>query len=355
MNNFNAADSRGQDWAGDAHNASPDGEFVRDTNYIEDRIVASVSERTPGENGAELWPVTAGKYRLIAARACPWAHRTLIVRRLHGLENAISLGLAHPIHDVRSWNFALDPNGKDPVLGITRLQEAYFNRFPNYPRGITVPAIVDVESKQVVTNDYPTITLDFGSEWKQFHRPGAPDLYPEHLREEIDAVNKLVFTEVNNGVYRCGFAGSQEAYEAAYHRLFSALDELEDRLSTRRYLVGDHITEADVRLFPTLVRFDVCYFSHFKCNRNQIRQMPNLWGYLRDLYQTPGFGDTTDLAQVKAHYYGTHAEINPTRIIPLGPDMSDLNSPHGREQLPGAPFAPGCTAPGPVPADESVQ
>ncbi|AKK02946.1 glutathione S-transferase family protein [Corynebacterium epidermidicanis] len=356
MKNYNENEALFADWAGDARNASPDGEFVRDTNYIEDRIVASVSERTRQDpdraDSAELWPVAAGKYRLIAARACPWAHRTLIVRRLMGLENVISLGLAHPIHDVRSWNFQLDEGGLDPVLQIPRLQEAYFNRFPNYPRGITVPAIVDIETKQVVTNDYASITLDFNSEWKQFHREGAPDLYPEELREEIDAVNKRVFTEVNNGVYRCGFAGTQEAYGKAYDRLFTALDWLEERLSTRRYLVGDHITEADVRLFPTLVRFDACYFSHFKCNRNMIKDMPNLWGYLRDLFQTPGFGDTTDLDQVKAHYYGTHTEINPTRVIPKGPRMADLLTPHDRDRLPGQPFAPGSTAPGPVPESE---
>ncbi|MFV8395264.1 glutathione S-transferase family protein [Corynebacterium hindlerae] len=333
------------DWAGPARNASPDGEYIRDTNYITDRIVSSVSEVTEQPDGTFHWPVEAGRYRLMAARACPWAHRTIISRRLLGLEDVISLSLAAPTHDVRSWNYDLDPGGVDPVLGIRRLQEAYFNRFPDYPRGITVPAIVDIATKQVVTNDYPSITLDFATEWTAFHREGAPDLYPEPLRREIDEINARVFREVNNGVYRCGFAGSQEAYEEAHAQLFDALDWLEDHLSTRRYLLGDHITEADIRLYPTLIRFDVCYYSHFKCSRNRIKDMPNLWGYLRDLYQTPGFGDTTDLQQVKEHYFITHAEINPTQIVPVGPDMSELMSPHGRERLGGSPFAPGDTPP----------
>ncbi|HEY1158649.1 MAG TPA: glutathione S-transferase family protein, partial [Arthrobacter sp.] len=173
-------------------------EFTRDTNYIEDRITRNAA---PGSNGEPGWPVEAGRYRLIAARACPWANRTVIVRRLLGLEEAISLGQPGPTHDARSWTFDLDPGGVDPVLGIERLQEAYFKRFPGYPRGITVPAIVDVRSGEVVTNNFPQITLDFSTEWTEFHRPGAPQLYPEHLRDEIDQVNKRVFTEVNNGVY----------------------------------------------------------------------------------------------------------------------------------------------------------
>src|SRR5690349_9554249 len=211
------------------------GEFTRDTNYIEDRITR---DGAAGPNGEPGWPVEPGRYRLIAARACPWANRSVIVRRLLGLEDVISLGLPGPTHDSRSWTFDLDPDGRDPVLGIERLQEAYFRRFPDYPRGITVPAIVDVPSGAVVTNDYPQITLDLESEWTAFHRDAAPDLYPEALRDEIDEVNERVFADVNNGVYRCGFAGSQKAYERAYDRLWDAIDWLEDRLTTRRYLVG---------------------------------------------------------------------------------------------------------------------
>ena len=174
------------------------------------------------------------------------------------------------------------------MLGIERLQEAYFNRVPDYPRGITVPAIVEIDTVKVVTNDFPWITHDFFFEWREHHRPDAPDLWPDDSREEMEAVMKRVFTEVNNGVYRCGFAGSQEAYDAAYDRLFVALDWLEERLTDRRYLMGDAITEADVRLFTTLARFDAVYHGHFKCNRNKLIEMPALWGYARDLFQTPG-------------------------------------------------------------------
>ncbi|WP_353650282.1 glutathione S-transferase family protein [Nakamurella sp. A5-74] len=319
-------------------------EFTRDTNYIEDRIT---------RDGASGHPVEPGRYRLIAARACPWANRTIIVRRLLGLEGVISMGLCGPTHDKNSWTFDLDPGGKDPVLGIERLQQAYFQRFPDYPRGITVPAIVDERTGEVVTNNYPQITLDFSTEWTEFHREGAPQLYPEHLREEIDTVNKRVFTEVNNGVYRCGFAGSQEAYESAYDRLFTALDWLTERLENQRFLVGDTITEADVRLFTTLARFDPVYHGHFKCNRSKLTELPVLWAYARDLFQTPGFGDTTDFVQIKQHYYFVHSEINPTQIVPKGPELHDWLSPHGREALGGRPFGEG-TPPGPVPVNEQV-
>ncbi|WP_019481397.1 glutathione S-transferase family protein [Arthrobacter sp. TB 23] len=307
-------------------------EFSRDTTYIETRIT---------RDGSDGFPVEAGRYRLIAARACPWANRAIIVRRLLGLEDAISLGTPGPTHDKRSWTFDLDLDGRDPVLGIERLQEAFFKRDPEYPRGITVPAIVDVPSGAVVTNNFPQITLDFSTEWKDFHRDGAPDLYPEKLREEIDQVAKRIFTEVNNGVYRCGFAGSQEAYNDAYDRLFTALDWLEERLSHQRFLVGETITEVDVRLFTTLVRFDAVYHGHFKCNRNKLTEMPALWGYARDLFQTPGFGDTIDFDQIKDHYYIVHEDINPTGIVPKGPDLANWHTEHGREGLGGKPFGQG--------------
>jgi len=263
------------------------------------------------------------------------------------------MGLCGPTHDKRSWTFDLDPGGVDPVLGYERLQQAYFARFPDYPRGITVPAVVDIPSKAVVTNDYPQITIDFSLEWKEFHREGAPELYPEKLREEIDTVNKRVFTEVNNGVYRCGFAGSQAAYNAAYDRLFTALDWLSERLATQRYLVGDTITEADVRLFTTLARFDPVYHGHFKCNREKLSEMPVLWAYARDLFQTPGFGDTVDFTQIKQHYYVVHTDVNPTQIVPAGPDLTNWLTAHGREELGGRPFGEG-TPPGPVKAGEEV-
>ena len=273
-------------------------DFARDTDYIEDRVTA---------DGRDGWPVEADRYRLVVARACPWANRAIIVRRLLGLEDVLSMGVCGPTHDERSWTFDLDPGGRDPVLGIERLQEAFLARFPGYPKGITVPAIIDEPTGEVVTNDFPQMTLDLSLEWTRLHRDGAPELYPEPLRDEIDEVNAWVYADVNNGVYRCGFAGKQASYERAYDRLFGALDRLEERLTGRRYLVGDHVTEADVRLFTTLVRFDAVYHGHFKANRNKLVEMPALWGYARDLFTTPGFGDTVDFDQVKRHYYVVHA------------------------------------------------
>ncbi|NLS09338.1 glutathione S-transferase family protein [Nesterenkonia sp. MY13] len=342
-------------------------EFTRDTNYIEDRVVADVDAVTsaaqeessktgdPRISGltedAEAWPVEAGRYRLVAARACPWAHRSIIIRRLLGLEEAISLATPGPVHDVRSWTFDLTEDGRDPVLGTERLQENYFARFPDYPRGITVPALVDIPSGGVVTNNYPQLTFDFSTQWKEYHRQGAPNLVPDELIDEMLPVIRKIFTEINNGVYRAGFAGSQKAYNDAYQRLFDALDWAEERLATRRYLMGEHITEADVRLFTTLVRFDPVYHGHFKCNRNKLTEFPNLWGYARDLFQTPGFGDTVDFDQIKEHYYVVHEDINPTQIVPVGPDLENWLSPHGREKLGGSPFGDG-TAPGPISPEE---
>ncbi|MCE7011089.1 glutathione S-transferase C-terminal domain-containing protein [Kibdelosporangium philippinense] len=319
-----------------------DGDYKRDQNYITTRITA---------DGRDGYPVEPGRYRLVIARACPWANRAAIVRRLLGLEEVLSMGIAGPVHDKRSWSFDLDPGGKDPVLGIERLQEAFFKRDPEYPRGITVPAIVDIPTGQVVTNDFDQITIDLSGEWTKYHRPGAPALYPEHLRDEIDDVNAKVFADVNNGVYRCGFASTQEAYEAAYARLFDRLDWLSDRLANQRYLVGDTITEADIRLFTTLARFDAVYHGHFKCNRQKLSEMPVLWAYVRDLFQTPGFGDTTHFPQIKEHYYVVHRTINPTGIVPVGPDESGWLTPHGREELGGKPFGDGTPPNPPIEAE----
>jgi glutathionyl-hydroquinone reductase len=321
-----------------------DGEFTRDTNYITDRITA---------DGRDGWPVEPGRYRLVVSRACPWASRAVVVRRLLGLEGALSMAIAGPTHDERSWTFDLDPGGRDPVLGYERLQEAYLRRYPDYSRGITVPAVVDIPTGQVVTNDYAQITLDLSTQWRAFQRDGAPDLYPEELREEIDAVNAGVYRDVNNGVYRAGFADDQRAYERAYGHLFDRLDWLTDRLAGQRYLVGDTITEADVRLFTTLVRFDPVYHGHFKCNRHKLSEMPVLWAYARDLFQTPGFGDTVDFDHIKRHYYLVHRTINPTGIVPVGPDLAGWVEPHGREALGGRPFGDG-TPPGPVADGEVV-
>ena len=319
--------------------------YERDMRYVTTRIT---------KDGRDGFTPEAGRYRLVAARACPWANRTLIVRRLLGLEDAISIGLPGPTHDKNSWTFDLDEGGKDPVLGYERLQEAYFALDPDYPLGITVPAIVDTTTGKLVTNDFDQITRDFSSEWTDFHREGAPNLWPADQLEEMEEVMKRIFTEVNNGVYRCGFAGSQEHYEDAYDRLWTAMDWLEERLTTRRFLMGEHITEADVRLFTTLVRFDPVYHGHFKCNRNKLTEMPVLRAYARDLFQTPGFGDTVDFQQIKEHYYIVHADINPTQIVPKGPSLEGWLTTHGRDELSDDPWAGG-TAPGPVRDGEEVQ
>jgi glutathionyl-hydroquinone reductase len=320
------------------------GEFVRDTKYLDGRITAD------GRGG---WPVQPDRYRLVVARACPWANRTMIVRRLLGLEPVLSMGICGPEHDARSWTFDLDPGAVDPVLGIHWLRDSYEKAVPGYDRGVTVPAIVDIPSGAVVTADFPHITLDMEQEWTAYHRPGAPDLYPAPLRDEIEEVSGHVYRDVNNGVYRCGFASSQAAYDEAYARLFARLDWLEQRLAGRRYLVGDTITEADVRLWTTLARFDAVYHGHFKCNRNKLAEMPVLWAYARDLFQTPGFGDTIDFVQTKQHYYRVHTSLNPSKIVPDGPDLSGWLAPHGRTALGGRPFGDG-TPPGPPPVAERV-
>jgi putative glutathione S-transferase len=295
------------------HEMSATGEFVRQANRFTDRITA---------DGSSGWKAEPGRYRLVVSLACPWAHRAVIVRRLLGLEDAISLAVVDPIRDERGWRFTLDPDDRDPVLGIGYLSEAYLATDPSYSGRVTVPAIIDIESGRVVTNDYPRITLDLSTEWRACHRPDAPDLYPEHLRPEIDEIIEPIFRNVNNGVYRCGFATSQAAYERAYESLFAELDRLSERLSTRRYLLGDMITEADIRLFTTLVRFDAVYHGHFKANRNKLTEMPVLWNYARDLYHQPGFGETVNFDHIKRHYYVTHKQINPTGIVPAGPDLS---------------------------------
>ncbi|MFE2629836.1 glutathione S-transferase family protein [Streptomyces sp. NPDC001651] len=318
--------------------------FQRSRAHFTDRITA---------DGRDGWPVEAGRYRLVVSRACPWASRAVVSRRLLGLEEALPMAITDPVQDDRSWRFSLDPGGRDPVLGIRFLSEAYDRRETDYPGGVSVPAIVDVPSGELVTNDYQRITLDLATEWTALHREGAPDLYPEALRDEIDQVMADVYEDVNNGVYRAGFATGQEEYENAYTRLFRRLDLLAGRLAGQRYLVGDTITEADIRLFTTLVRFDAVYHGHFKCNRWKLTENQVLWAYVRDLYQTPGFGDTADFDHIKRHYYQVHTGINPTGIVPVGPDLSGWLTPHHRAELGGRPFGDG-TPPGPVPEAERV-
>ncbi|WP_369221015.1 glutathione S-transferase family protein [Streptomyces sp. R39] len=329
---------------GDGNSALGHRAFSRSPSHFTDRITA---------DGRDGWPAAAGRYRLVVSRACPWAGRALISRRLLGLEDALSLAVTDPIQDDRSWRFTLDPGGRDPVLGIRYLSEAYDRRETGYRGGVSVPAVVDVPSGKLVTNDYQRLTLDLATEWTALHRDGAPDLYPARHRDEIDTVTAEVYEDVNNGVYRAGFAHEQQQYEEACAGVFRRLELLAGRLAGQRYLVGDTITEADIRLFTTLVRFDAVYHGHFKCNRFKLAENPVLWAYARDLYQTPGFGDTVDFDHIKRHYYQVHTGINPTRVVPLGPDLTGWLTPHHREELGGRPFGDG-TPPGPVPAAEEI-
>jgi putative glutathione S-transferase len=303
-----------------------DGKFVRQEN----RFI------TPfGIEEGQL-PIESGRYRLLWSPACPWAHRSVIVRSLLGLEDAISLGTLDPIRpDVErtDWAFTLDENDEDPVLKIHYISEAYLKADPDYKGRFTVPAVVDLTTGNVVNNDYFNLTKYWEVEWSKFHKPGAPDLYPVELRKEIDELNDIIFHEINNGVYKAGFARSQEAYEEAYDLVFNRLDWLEERLSHSRYLLGDKITESDVRLYVTLARFDIAYFNGFNLNRNRISEFPNLWGYVRDLYSQPGFGDTTDFDAIKKHYHLCAVSNNPYGLLPKGPDLAGWKEPHGRDKV----------------------
>jgi putative glutathione S-transferase len=297
-----------------------DGRFVRQANAFTNRITAD------GSSGYKAEP---GRYHLYVSLACPWAHRAIIVRRLMGLEDVISMSVVDPIRDERGWAFRDGPGySQDPVNDFHFLSEAYLATDPHFTGRYTVPALWDRATRRIVTNDYPTLTTTFETAFKDLATTDV-DLYPERLRDEIDAVNRVVYEDVNNGVYKAGFAATQQAYEEAFDALFARLDWLDERLSDQRYLVGNQLTEADVRLFTTLVRFDAVYYVHFKCNLRRLVDYANLWPYTRDLYQTPGFGDTVNFDHIKRHYYMTHDKLNPTRIVPKGPAM-DWLAPHGR-------------------------
>lgn len=312
-----------------ASEISRDGSFKRQTN----RFLTSFG------SGPEELPVESGRYRLIWSAACPWAHRSVIVRHVLGLEDAISLGTVSPIRprlDHVDWEFALDEGNVDPVLGIRYLSEAYLRADPDYTGRPTVPAMVDRQTGCVVNNDYFRLTNYLETVWAPFHKPQAPDLYPKSLRPDIDALNDVIFHDVNNGVYKCGFAQAQAAYNEAYEALFARLDELDARLAKQRFLFGDFITDSDVRLYTTLARFDAAYYTAFKTNRTLIREFEHLSGYARDLYQTPGFGDTTQFDAIKRHYHLSitiltdKPEVN---ILPKGPDLSFWDQPHDRQRL----------------------
>jgi glutathionyl-hydroquinone reductase len=267
----------------------------------------------------------AGRYHLYVSLACPWASRVVIVRQLKGLEDVLPMTVVDPVRDERGWRF--DPERPDPVNGFAFLRQAYELTDPGFDDRVTVPVLFDTEANRIANNESAEIVRMLNA-WSD----AGPDLYPEDLRVAIDEVNDRVYHSVNNGVYRAGFATTQAAYEEAFDELFATLDWLDDRLATNRYLLGDEITEADWRLFVTLVRFDAVYVGHFKCNLRRIADYAHLSGYLRDLYQQPGIADTVDFDHIKRHYYLTHPQINPTRIVPKGPEL-DLWASHGRESL----------------------
>lgn len=278
-------------------------------------------------DGSSPFQPEAGRYHLFVSLACPWAHRTLIVRALKGLTEAIGVSTVDPLMREEGWTFP-EP---DPVTGSTRLYEVYAKARPDYTGRVTVPVLWDKATGTIVNNESAEIIRMLNREFDALG-DASVDLYPADLAGEIDALNAFVYDRINNGVYKAGFATSQEKYEQAFDALFAALDELEARLATRRYLLGDRVTEADWRLFTTLVRFDAVYVGHFKCNLRRIADYPNLSGYLRDLYQVPGVAETVNFAHIKRHYYASHTMINPTGIVPKGPAL-DLDAPHGRERL----------------------
>jgi putative glutathione S-transferase len=305
--------------------AAADGSFVRPLYRFTGRVSA---------DGASGYLAGPGRYHLYVSLACPWAHRSVIVRELMGLTEVISLSVMDPVRDGRGWAFREGPGyTPDPVNGFTFLREAYEATEPGYDGHVSVPVLWDRQNARIVSNNFPDITIDLVTQFGQWATPGA-DLYPRALRADIDALNERVYTDVNNGVYQCGFATSQAAYDAAVARLFTALDDLDQRLATRRYLFGDAITEADVRLWVTLARFDTVYVTHFKANLRRLADYPNLWPYARDLYQQPAFGGTTNFDHIKRHYFGTHPRLNPSRIVPAGP-LLDWQAPHQRERLSG--------------------
>ncbi|MGY0787910.1 glutathione S-transferase family protein [Azospirillum argentinense] len=278
-------------------------------------------------DGSTPFQPEAGRYHLFVSLACPWAHRTLILRKLKGLEDAIGVTVVDPLMREEGWTFP-EP---DPITGSTRLHEVYTKADPTYSGRVTVPVLWDRRTGTIVSNESAEIVRMLNREFDAFG-DASLDFYPAELAEEIDRLNAFVYDRVNNGVYKAGFATSQEKYEQAFDALFAALDELDERLGGQRYLLGNRQTEADWRLFTTLVRFDAVYVGHFKCNLRRIADYPNLSGYLRDLYQVPGVAETVDFHHIKRHYYASHTMINPTGVVPKGPAL-DLDAPHGRDSV----------------------
>jgi putative glutathione S-transferase len=311
------------------------GVFVRPDSAFRDQVSA---------DGSSGFAAEAGRYHLYVSLACPWAHRTLILRALKGLEQVISVSVVHPLMHDQGWNFgapvdhlsqgAALPHGSTPdhLYGLAHLWQIYVKADPHYSGKVTVPVLWDKHTARIVNNESPEILRMLNSAFDALAARPLPDLYPPALQSRIEQWNERIYRTVNNGVYRAGFATRQDAYEQAVRELFDTLDVLEEHLSRQRYLCGDVITEADWRLFPTLVRFDTVYHGHFKCNLRRLIEYPNLWAYTRELYQWPGVADTVNHQQNRQHYYGSHAKLNPTGIVALGPEL-DWHQPHLREEI----------------------
>ena len=306
-----------------------DGHFVRPTSPFRNWVTSDGSAGPSGEGGFKAAP---GRYHLYVSLSCPWAHRTVIFRKLKGLENAISMSIVSPDMLMDGWTFdrATGSSGDD-VNGKSKLSEIYVLADPKFTGRVSVPVLWDKERKTIVNNESSEIIRMLNSAFDAFTNERA-DYYPEALRAEIDRINDAVYLNINNGVYRAGFATSQAAYEEAFRNLFDTLDGIEETLGRQRYLVANDITEADWRLFCTLIRFDAVYYSHFKCNWRHIYEYPNLSNYLRDLYQVPGVAETVSRDQIKRHYYGSQRQVNPTGIVPVGPQL-DFNRPHDRARF----------------------
>lgn len=302
---------------------STEGEFERQDDAFRDVVSA---------DGSSRYPAAAGRYHIYVSLACPWASRALLVRNLKGLQDAVGLTVIDPIRDDRGWAFRDGPGySRDPINGFAFLSEAYLATDPTYQGRVTVPVLWDKKSGRIINNSEDDICRMFNDAFRSLGK-GGMDLFPKDIEPDHARLAAFIYDNVNNGVYKAGFATSQRAYEKACRALFAALDTLEERLAKSRFLFGRRIVEADWRLFCTLVRFDAVYHGHFKCNVRPIVDYPNLQGYLKDLYQQPGVPDTVNFDHIKRHYYVTHDDINPTRIVPIGPEL-DLVSPHGRESL----------------------
>jgi putative glutathione S-transferase len=308
---------------------SSGGRFVRKDASFRNWITTDGQAGPSGEGGFQA---EANRYHLYVSLACPWAHRTLIFRKLKKLEDIISVSVVHHFMGDKGWTFETDDAATgDALFGSTHMHQIYTRDTPDVTTRVTVPVLWDKKSERIVSNESSEIIRMFNSAFNAITGDNT-DYYPEEMRQDIDALNEPIYNNVNNGVYRCGFATTQEAYEEAVQPLFETLDMLDERLETNRYLMGDNITEADWRLFTTLVRFDPVYVSHFKCNIRRIKDYSNLWNYTKELYQVPGVADTVNMHHIKSHYFGSHESVNPTRIVPSGPKI-DYAEPHDRARL----------------------